>query len=129
MPALPFDDVAINGEARAVSLDDLQRLQVGPNVRIAAEFARFRRNRHDTVVLHPQYFKPVEIDEADYSVDGMRPLVLFTVGPDERQSASEPALQLFGMAEVARGPRIDLNRGEVGHTTPGKGFLERRMNP
>ena len=70
-PALPADQVALDREAGALRLHDLDRphaLALGPG-HARAVLARLGRDRHDAVVVDADDLAPVEVDERDDPLD------------------------------------------------------------
>ena len=79
LPVLPAHAVAVEREARALRLRDLERLHVaavGPAAAVAVVAARRRRRRAGRVVVEAQQLQRVDVDRADQAVQRPRVLVV-----------------------------------------------------
>ena len=92
-PALPADQVAVDREAGALRLHDLDRAHVGalrPG-QAGAILADLGRDGHDAVVVDADDLAPVQVDERDDALD--RPSVRIALGrwPHPDEPAADPA--------------------------------------
>ncbi len=114
--------MAVDGEAGALRLGDLDRLDVvaqpverGHVARLDDELgrvvARLRRQRHDAVVLDVDDLHRVEVDHHDEPLDRAGVAVVVGLAADERQGLDQaPAGRALGV--VAGGPGVE--HGEAG---------------
>ena len=125
-PALPAQHVALEREAHAVGLHDLQRSQVVPQravvLRVVA--AGLDGQGRGGEVEHLQHLTAGHVDECLQPLD--RPGVAVRAGllPVEADAAHDPPPVLGGDPEAARRPGIDLDPVEVGEAPRGERSLE-----
>ena len=124
--------MTVDLEARALGLGDLVRLDA--LAKPAGELDRgrdvevpwLRGDRDRAVVVDPKDLKRGQIDEDDQPVDGVRPLAVARVRPQEGDAAGEPA-RFTRVSEVASRPGVDLDGVEVRDAAFGERLLDSRI--
>ena len=115
-PLLPAHEVALDGEARSLALADLERLQVcAQRSDVVGEVARvLGRQWHHAGVDDLEHLAPRHVDEREQPFDRARVAVVGRRLAEERDAPADAPALLERQAEVARGPRVDLDEVEVG---------------
>ena len=130
-PALPANLPAADFEARALGLDDLERLEIvsqRPDA-IGSIGARTRRQRHRAQILHPQYRHVVEVHDGVEAMDRLgigvvvRPLAIVEQGP------RHPAARVLGGRERADPPWLHTHLPGIGDATTLKSGPDPRVGP
>ena len=126
-PLLPAHLVALDREARAVRLDDLQRLDVvAEDGAIAGGVvAALPRQVGRAVIVDAQHLGAVEVDHGAQALDRMGVGIVVLLGAVPAERMAEPPAGLVGQAVVAGRPGIDLDVLEIGDAALG----ERRAEP
>ena len=114
-PLLPLDEGAVDVEARALGLGDLDGLEAlaGRAHGIRRVFPARRRNGSVALVLDADHPVLGEIDMHDQALDGVRPWVVVLGVLQERERADDPASDLIGATGVARGERGAEREGDL----------------
>ena len=115
-PLLPAHEVALDGEARSLGLADLERLQVcAQRSDVVGEVARvLGRQWHHAGVDDLEHLAPRHVDEGEKPFDRAGIAVVSRRLAEERDAPADAPALLERQAEVARGPRVDLDEVEVG---------------
>ena len=115
LPLLPAHQVALDGEARPLGLDDLERLEVGAPELLEARGVVVLGQRHGraAVVVDAHHLEPVEVDDDVQPLDrvGVAVVVLVVLDPDE--DVRDAQVLLVGAAIAACGPGVDLRLSDV----------------
>ena len=129
LPVLPADQGAVHGEAGAVGLADLDRLEAraGRSDRCPVEVPVRRRHGHVPAVLDAQDVARDHVDIGDQTFDGVRPGAVLDVVPEEGQPAQDPAPLFTRAVEEAGRQGRDEGEGRVGHPPAGQRSLPPRI--
>ena len=115
-PFLPVDLPAVDLEARALRLLDMQRLDVGARVLdfMRAVIALLARDRHDRIgVREVDDLAADQVDDGDHALDRMGVAVILKVLAEKADSAHDAGAALELKIEEARGERIDLDQLDI----------------
>ena len=140
VPLLPLQVVAVDCEARALVLGDVERLDV--RARAVGEVrdvlrvgdlgggvvALLRRQRQDAVVFHADDGHRVQVDPGDDAVDrvGVAVVLRVVAHPGERGDEAAVVGADAGL-DVRRGPRVDHAQVEVGDAALAHRLLPARV--
>ena len=118
-PAVPADRVALDGEADALGLRDLDRPQVVARGDGTRGVGAVRvRNRLDVELLELEHAALVDVHVRDQALDRMRIAVVAGVRAQVGDGARDAPAALDGEAEAARGEHVDLHERDVVDTAP-----------
>ena len=114
-PPLPAQPVALEGEAGAVRLGDLDRSEVvAPRSRVGRVVAAAGDgNGGPAVIDDVEDLAAAEVHESDHSFDRSRVLVVPGIVPEIRDRPTEASTALFGQTEAPGRPGVHLDLGEV----------------
>src|SRR5262249_42729718 len=113
-PLLPADLVALDREARALGLRDLDRPEiVARGARARTVLAATGRDRDGAVVDDLEHLAAVEVDEPDDALDRPRVAVAVRVRADPRERAAEAAPLVRVVAPRPGRDRVDADKVEV----------------
>ena len=140
VPLLPPQVVAVDGEARALVLGDVERLNVrtrpGGEVRDVLRVGDLRRGvvglllrqRPDAVVFDAHDGQRVQVDPGHHAVDRVGVAVVVRVVAHPGQRRDEPAVVgANARLDVRRGPRVDHAQVEVGDAALAHRLLPARV--
>ena len=120
LPLLPAHEVPLDGEARPLGLDDLQRLEVGAPGLLEARgvVVLGERHRRAAVVVDAHHLEAVEVDDDVQPLDrvGIAVVVLVALHPDE--DVRDAQVLLVGAAIAAGGPGVDLRTSDICDAAP-----------
>jgi hypothetical protein len=123
-PPLPAHEVALDGEAGALGLGDLERAEVVAQravvLRVVA--AALGGEGHHAQVGHLEHLAGGHVDAGQHALDRPGVAVVGGLLPVVGDAAGDPAALLRGHAEAAGGPRVDLDLGQVGDAPLGHGL-------
>ena len=114
-PARPADVVAVDDEARALRLHDLQRFEVGAHRPDVGGQVRPRVGGHgdDAEVDDLEHLARALVEERDHTFDRLGVAVVGVLVPQVRDAPGDPTPGLVLGTERARGPGVDLHEVEV----------------
>ena len=114
-PLLPAHEVALDREARALGLGDLERLEVGAQrpVVLGVVAARVGREGDDAEVDHLEHLAPAHVDEGQQALERAGVAVVVGRLAQVGQALGDPAALLVVEAERARRPGVDLDQRAV----------------
>ena len=127
-PALPAHEVAVDREADAVGLGDLERAQVVAEraVVLGVVAAGSGGEGDDAVVDELEHLAAGHVDDGEEPLDRPGVAVVARVLAVEEDAADDAAALLGRDAEAAGRPRVDLDLLEVGDAPRGQRRLARR---
>ncbi len=122
---LPGEQVAVEGEAGTVRLDDLQREEPGPQrlVVLGEVAASFRRERHDAEVVDLEHDAPGGVHRGQHALHRAGVAVVGRLLAVVREAPGDPPAVLHRVPVVSGGPRVDLDLLEVGDAPAAHGLL------
>ena len=130
-PFLPANLVALDDEARAGRLHDLQRLDVvAESGAIACRVvAVLHRDVGLAIIVDAQNLGPVEIDHGAKPLDRMGIAVVVLLAPVPAEGVREPPALLVRQAVIAGRPGVDLDVVDVGDAAFGQRRPKARIGP
>ncbi|MCP1779738.1 hypothetical protein ACVIU4_005073 [Bradyrhizobium barranii subsp. barranii] len=116
IPFLPVDLPAIDLEARALRLFDMQRLDVGARIFdfMRAVIPLLARDRHDRIgVREVDDLAGDQVDHGHHALDRMGVAVVLQMFAEKADGAHDTGAALVLKIEEARGERIDLDQLDI----------------
>ena len=131
-PALPAQQLAFEGETRALRLGDLDGPQRGPvrpaDGRVVIVTGLLRHRQHE--LIHQLDDPPLDqVHVGGHAVHRVRPGVAVLVVPDEREHPDQPPPVLAGEPERPGGQRAGPDAGHVVQPAPGHRRPPLRVGP
>ena len=128
-PLLPAHLPAVDLEARALGLDDLERTQVvAQRTHCVGGVVPGRpRDGHLAVILDPDHLHRLQVDDRMETPDGMRVGIVVAVMADPHGSPGEPQVTLLLRCKVTERPELDVEEIEILDAACGESVPEGRV--